>query len=311
MSDPHSGHDHHHHPISAQGDRRLLWLALLLLLAFMAVEVVIGILASSLALITDAGHMLTDAAAIALALFAMHLAARPAHGDFTWGYKRVEILSAQANGITLLLLALWFVVEGIRRLLQPPEVEGLAVFLTALAGIAVNLVAVWLLARADRRSLNIEGSYQHILTDLYAFIATAIAGALIWLTGWYRLDAVAALVVAGLMLRAGYGLVRESGRVFLEAAPRGTDPEAVLAAMLAEPEVTHVADLHVWEVTSRMPALSAHVFVNPGADCHGTRRRVAAMLGERFGIHHVTLQTDHGTAPADPAADANCAHCGS
>jgi cobalt-zinc-cadmium efflux system protein len=311
-------HAHHHHPHGhghahgiEGGDRRHLMLALVLLLAFMAIEVVIGVLARSLALLSDAGHMLTDAGAIALALFAMHMANRPARGSYTWGYKRVEILSAQANGITLLLLALWFVIEAVQRLLAPPAVRGPWVLATALAGIAVNLAAVWIMGRADRRSLNVEGSYQHILTDLYAFIATAVAGAIVWLTGWNRADAVAALIVAVLMLRAGLALVRDAGRVFMEAAPRGIEPDAVREAILAVPQITRLADLHVWEVTSGMPALSAHIYVDHAVDCHDKRREVSAMLLQRFGIDHVTLQTDHAGIHADvDEHDAACRHCG-
>lgn len=302
-------HSHHQHTVSANADKRWLSLALAVLVAFMLVEVVIGILASSLALITDAGHMLTDAGAIALSLFAMHMAQRPATGSYTFGFKRVEILSAQANGITLLLLSVWFVFEAVMRLTNPPDVDGPAVFFTALAGIAVNALVIWLMAKADRSSMNIEGSFQHILTDLYAFIATAIAGGLIWLTGWNRLDAVAALVVAALMLRAGYGLVRDSGRVFLEASPRGIDPQAVCKAMLEQNHVTRIDDLHIWEVTSGMPALSAHLYVSPEVDCHDKRRDVATMLHERYNIAHVTLQTDHAEALPEGRQDASCQHC--
>lgn len=305
-------HEHaHQHAPGANADRRYLALALALLLGFMVLEIIVGMLAHSLALITDAGHMLSDAAAIGLALFAMHLAAKPARGSFTYGYRRVEILSAQANGITLLLLALWFAVEAVQRLFAPPAVHGPWVLYTALAGIVVNLVLVWIMAKADRRSLNVEGSFQHILTDLYAFIATAIAGGVVWLTGWARADAIAALIVAFLMLRAGLGLVREAGRVFMEAAPRGIDPVAVRAAILAVPDVTRVADLHVWEVTSGMAALSAQIYVGIHADCHAKRRDVAAMLATRFAIHHVTLQTDHAAAATGTTATSDCPDCGS
>lgn len=281
-------------------------LALILLLSFMLVEVVIGVMVSSLALITDAGHMLTDAGAIGLSLFAMHMAQKPARGRFTYGFRRVEILSAQANGITLLLLAAWFAFEAVLRLINPPQVAGAAVLVTALVGIAVNALAVWLMAKADRRSLNVEGSFQHIVTDLYAFIATAVAGGLIWWTGWSRLDALAALVVAALMLRAGYQLVRESGRIFLEAAPLDIDPLEVRRAMLDEADVTGLEDLHIWEVTSGMVALSAHLFVHPDVDCHGKREAVDAMLQERFGIGHVTLQTDHARPCSGGHDTANC-----
>jgi cobalt-zinc-cadmium efflux system protein len=209
--------------------------------------------------------------------------------------KRVEILSAQANGVTLLLLSVWFIVEAIQRLFDPPNVEGQLVTVIAVVGIGVNLLAVWVMSKANRQSLNVEGSFQHILTDLYAFIATAIAGGIIWWSGWNRVDAVAALVVAGLMLKAGIGLVRDSARIFLEAAPRGLDPVVIGAAICAVPAVTRLDDLHVWEVTSGMPALSGHLFVDLTVDCHDTRRIVEAMLHDRFSIAHTTLQTDHAT----------------
>lgn len=295
----HHSHAHHHghaHAVGEHADRRYLIIALAILLGFMLVELIVGLLASSLALISDAGHMLTDAGAIALSLMAMHLSQRPARGHYTFGWKRAEILSAQANGITLLLLAVWFVIEAVRRLIDPPQVDGLLVTSVALAGIVVNLVVVWVMGKANRQSLNIEGSFQHILTDLYAFIATAIAGGIIWWTGWNRADALAALVVAGLMARAGYGLVREAGRIFLEAAPKGLDPTAIAAAMQATDGVVCIDDLHVWELTSGMPALSAHLRVRTDVDCHATGRAVQQMLAERYDIDHATLQTVHDDA---------------
>jgi len=303
------GQDSHHdhaHGVSRDADGRYLTLALLLLLGFMGIEVVVGILAKSLALISDAGHMLTDVGSIGLSLLAIRLASRPASGSFTYGLKRVEILSAQANGLTLLLLSVWFIVEAILRLIEPPAVDGFLVTVIAVVGIGVNLLAVWVMSKANRQSLNVEGSFQHILTDLYAFIATAIAGAIIWWSGWNRLDAIATLIVAGLMLKAGIGLVRESGRVFLEAAPRGLHPVAIAEAIRAVPSVTRLDDLHVWEVTSNMPALSAHVFVDHTVDCHDVRRTIEAMLHDQFSITHTTLQTDH-TAVGGADQSAPCA----
>ena len=258
----------------------------------MAVEVVVGILASSLALLSDAAHMLTDAGAIALALAAARLAARPARAGYTFGLKRAEIISAQINGVTLVALATVIVVEGIRRLISPPEVEGAAVLAVAVAGVIVNLAATMVLSGANRRSLNVEGAFQHVLTDLYAFIATAIAGGVILATGFGAADGIAALFVAALMLRSGWGLLRESGRVLLEAAPRGLDPQEIGRALAAEEHVVEVHDLHVWEVTSGMPSLSAHVTVRAGCDTQSHRRRLAEMLRERFGIDHTTLQVE-------------------
>ncbi|MFR9803612.1 cation diffusion facilitator family transporter [Pseudonocardia sp. RS010] len=290
----------HGHGVRAEADRRWLGLALGLIVAFMVVEFVVGLLAGSLALITDSAHMLTDAASIALALVALRLAARPARGGYTYGLPRAEILSAQANGITLLLLAVWFVYEGIQRLLTPPQVAGLAVLVTALVGIVVNLAASWCISRADRSSLNVEGAFQHILNDLFAFIATAVAGLVVLLTGFDRADAIAALLVAGLMVRAGWGLVRESGRIFLEAAPRDVDPEALGGRLAEVPGVAEVHDLHVWEITSGRPALSAHVLARPEADCHEVRRVIERVLHDEHGLDHTTLQVDHrdGDAPA-------------
>jgi cobalt-zinc-cadmium efflux system protein len=288
-----TGSEGHTHGPSAGADRRLLLVAFGLIVGFMAVEVVIGLLASSLALLADAGHMLTDAAAIGLALGAMALAARPPRGSYTFGLRRAEILSAQANGVTLVLLAVLFAVVAVRRLIEPPAVQGGAVLAVALAGVAVNLAATWVLGRADRRSLNVEGSFQHVLTDLYAFLGTAIAGLVVLLTGWDRADPIASLLVAGLMVRAGVGLVRESGRIFLEAAPRGIDPAAVEEALRTAGGVVDVHDLHVWEVSSGFPALSAHVLVDRRHDCHSVREDLQALLADRFTIAHTTLQVDH------------------
>ncbi|MGH2923361.1 MAG: cation diffusion facilitator family transporter, partial [Solirubrobacterales bacterium] len=267
------GHDHphpgpHSHAISADADARRLGVALALILAFMAAEVVAAIVAGSLALLADAAHMLTDAIALALALVALRLAERPPSGGFTYGLRRAEILSAHVNGVTLLLLGLLIAYEGIRRLISPPEVEGAIVLVVAVVGIAVNVAAARLIASAERRSLNVEGAFQHILTDLFAFIATAIAGAVILTVGFEQADGIASLIVAALMLRAAWGLLRESSRVFMEAAPRGLDPGAIGRAIAAEPEVREVHDLHVWEVTTGMPAISAHIIVGRDSDCH-------------------------------------------
>ncbi|WP_328807535.1 cation diffusion facilitator family transporter [Nonomuraea antri] len=285
-------------------DRRRLAGALALIVGYMAVEVVAGVLAHSIALISDAAHMLTDAFAIALALVAMRMAARPARGAYTFGWKRAEILSAQINGVTLLLLVAYFLYEGVARLLDPPAVVGPVVLVTAVTGIAVNAAAAWLLSRSDRRGLNVEGAFQHVLNDLYAFVATAVSGLVVWLTGIRQADAVAALIVAALMLKAGWALLRDSARVLLQAAPSDLDPDEIGRVLAADPDVVEVHDLHVWTVTSGYPTLSAHVLVARGADCHPVRARLADLLHERFAIGHTTLQVDHGSpGAADHCAD--------
>ncbi|MEU3467288.1 cation diffusion facilitator family transporter [Streptomyces sp. NPDC006687] len=314
------GHSHgpggHSHGVDPDADRRWLAIALALIGGFMAVEVVIGVVAHSLALISDAAHMLTDAVSIVLALIAMRLAARPARGGFTFGLKRAEILSAQANGLTLLLLAVWLAYEAVRRLIDPPPVEGGLVLVTALAGIVVNVAAAWCISRANRSSLAVEGAYQHILNDLFAFIGTAVAGLIVLTTGFVQADAIASLVVVVLMVKAGYGLVRESGRIFLEAAPAHLDPDAVGDRLVGQPPVTEVHDLHIWTITSGTAALSAHVLVEPAGDCHAVRRDLEALLAKEYGITHTTLQVDHvqdelltvGRAGEGPdAADPHCA----
>ena len=304
-----SGTDRHEHGPAPGADVRWLSGALALILAFMAGEVVAGLAAHSLALISDAAHMLTDAASIALVIITARLAARPPAGGYTYGLKRTEIMSAQANGITLVLLAIWLGYSAIRRLVTPLPVAGRTVLVVALVGIAVNVAATLLIARAGTgsgaaRSLNLAGAFQHTLTDLYAFIATAAAGLVIILTGFDRADAIATLIVVGLMLYAGYGLIRDSGRIFLEAAPAGLSPAAVGAAMAGRPLVCEVHDLHIWEITSGLSAASAHVLVAPGADCHAVRADLEAFLGREYGITHATLQVDHAPGrPNGPAAD--------
>jgi cobalt-zinc-cadmium efflux system protein len=280
-----------------EADRRRLVIALGVIVGFMVVEVVVGILAHSLALVADSAHMLTDAGALALALIVIRLAQRPARGNLTFGLQRTEILSAQANGFTLLVLAGLIVYEAISRLVDPPDTKGLPMLVVALVGVAVNVVAVWQLHGANRRSLNVEGSFQHLATDLAAFIATAIAGIVILATGFVRADGITALFVAAIMLRASYRLLRDSGRVLLEIAPAGMSVAEIGSAMARQPGVAEVHDLHVWEVTSGFPSLSAHVLVREGDDCHLIREQLEAMLQARFGIEHSTLQVEHRRDP--------------
>lgn len=284
---------HAHVHGARDADARLLLLSLAIVLVFTAVEVAVGIVAESLALLADAGHMLTDASALVIALVAARAAARPPRGRWTFGFGRAEILAAQANGIALALVGLWITIEAIRRLLEPREVDAALVLPVSLAGIAVTGLILLLLARAERRSLNIRGAYLHVVTDVAAFAGTALAAVLILLTGWNRLDPVASLVVAALALGAAWSLVRESGRIFLEAAPASVPPDEVGEAIVGHPGVVESHDLHVWTVTSGFAALSAHVLVDPGADCHRIRLELERLLHERFGLEHTTLQVDH------------------
>ena len=285
--------DGHSHSLSLNADRRYLTIALLLIVGFMLCEVVAGIMAHSLALLSDAGHMLTDAAALGLSLVVIRLVQRPSGGSLTYGMRRAEVLSGQANGAVLLVLGMLVTYEGISRLLSPPDVAGGVMTIVAAVGVVVNLMAAWVLAKANRQSLNVEGSFQHIVTDLYAFIGTLVAGIVIIMTGFDRADAIASLIVAGLMFRSGYALQRKAVRVLLESAPEGTAPQEIGYTMAHVERVSQVHDLHIWELAPGMPILTAHVLVSPGADCHAIRRDLERMLRERYAIGHTTLQVDH------------------
>jgi cobalt-zinc-cadmium efflux system protein len=240
--------------------------------------------------------MLTDAGALALSLGVLRYVARPGGEALTYGRRRAEVLSGQANGAVLLVLGLLVLYESVVRLITPPDVAGLAVTVVAAAGVIVNIAAAWVLAKANRQSLNIEGSFQHILTDLYAFVGTLIAGIVIMVTGFDRADAIASLVVAALMLRSGFDLQRKAIRVLLESAPEGLPPAAVGVAMAQGEHVKEVHDLHLWELAPGHPVLTAHVLVAHDADCHAVRRALERMLKERFKIAHTTLQVDHAHA---------------
>jgi cobalt-zinc-cadmium efflux system protein len=288
------GHDHaHDHGVRADADTRPLATALALILAFMGAEVVAGVAADSLALLSDAAHMLVDAGALGLSVAAARLARRPPGGRMTFGFRRAEILSAQANAITLLVLGVLILVEAVQRLVTPPSVSAPIVVVTAAAGAAVNLVAIWQVARANRESLNVEGSFRHLVTDFFAFAATVVAGVVVWTTGFDRADPIASLAVAGSMLLAAWPLLRKTGRVLLEAAPEGLRPEEIEAAIRGHQGVVGLHDLHVWEISSGFPSLSAHVLVGRDEDCHRVRRELEAVLHDRYGLEHTTLQVEH------------------
>lgn len=305
---PAAGHDGHAHGISADADRRYLWIALSILLAFMAVEVAVAFVSGSLALLSDAAHMLTDVGAIGASLWAISLAARPASGPWTFGWKRAEILSAAANGVTLLVVSGVIAFEAVRRLLHPPAVEGGPVLVVALVGMAVNIVAAWTLAKANRSRMNVEGAYQHVLTDLYGFIGTVVAAIIILTTGFNRADSIASLVVVALMLRAAWGLLRDSGRVLLEAAPKDIDLDEVRRHLLENAHVHDVHDLHAWTVTSDLPTLSAHVVIEDNCflDGHAPRLldELQTCLGDHFDLEHSTFQLE----PTSHAAHEPDAH---
>ena len=285
-------HGHAHHAHGRLGaDRRALAVALALVLGFAGVEAVAGTLAGSLALLADAAHMLADGLALALALGAAWLAGRPATVERSFGWRRAEILAALANGLLLVALAAWIAWEAVGRLGDPPEVRGGWVLATGLAGFAVNVAAARVLAGGE--SLNRRAAFRHVVADLLSSVGVVAAALVVLATGWYEADAIAALVLAALVLASSWSILRDATGVLLEATPAGIDPEEVGRAMVAVPGVVGVHDLHIWTITSGFPSLSAHVTVEQGADCHGLRRELEALLRERYALEHTTLQVEH------------------
>lgn len=287
-------HDHgHSHGRRLGSDRRALGGALGLVLAFAAVEVAGGIAAHSLALIADAGHMVTDAASLGLALVAVWLAGRPATPQRSFGWRRAEILAALANGAGLVALALWIFIEAARRLSSPADVRGGWVLGIGLAGLAVNVAAAGVLRRAGRGSLNVRAALRHVLADLASSLGVIAAATVVLATGWQRIDPLISIGIGALVLASSAGVLRESLAVLLESTPAGMSAEEVGGAMAMYPGVVEVHDLHIWTITSGFPALSAHVLVEAGADCHRIRLELDGMLREHFGLDHTTLQVEH------------------
>lgn len=285
---------HHDHP-----DRRRLWIAFGLIGCFMIVEVVVSIIAGSLALLADAGHMLTDAGAIGTAIWAIHLTHRPASPVWSFGLKRAEILAAAANGVTLLVVGALVGAEAIRRLVHPYHVHATPMLTVALLGAAVNVAAVAVIRGAESRSLNIEGAFRHVVTDLYAFIGTAVAAAVIMATGWQRADPVASLVVAALVLHASWALLKPSGHILLQGTPESVDLDEVRTHLHELPQVVGIHDLHAWALTSELPSLSAHVVVTDASLSDGgagvVLDQLQRCLADHFDVEHSTFQLEPAT----------------
>ncbi|HEX2428633.1 MAG TPA: cation diffusion facilitator family transporter [Gaiellaceae bacterium] len=283
----------HVHDHARLESRRALAVALALTASYTVVEVVGGLLTGSLALLADAVHMLSDNVALALALVAVWLATRPETPERTYGYKRAEVLAALANGVLLVALAIWIFVEAVMRLRDPGDVLGGWMLLVALLGIAVNLGAGLVLAGARSGSINVEAAFRHVFADLLGSVGVAVAAVVILTTDWVEADAVVSILIGVLVLASAWSIVRDSTGILLESTPRGLDADALGRRLAGAPGVAEVHDLHVWTITSGFPALSAHVLVRPGEDCHGRRRELERLLRDEFGIEHTTLQVDH------------------
>lgn len=303
MSEPTTGADepdvagHTHGPETwRQADRKALLVAASLTAGFMVAEAVGGLLTGSLALLADAGHMLSDSFSLFLALAAVSLAARPATARHSFGFKRAEILAALINGVLLVVVSIWVIVEAIRRLQDPVEILGPGMLAIAVAGLVVNVLAAWVLMRSGGESLNVRAALRHVLGDLAGSVGVILAAGVIIFTGWEQIDAIVSILISLLIAASAWSVLREAVDVLLESTPGEMDAEEIGMAMAAHDQVDQVHDLHVWQITSGFPTLSAHVLVGPGSDCHRVRLELEALLRGRFGIEHTTLQVDHTIA---------------
>jgi cobalt-zinc-cadmium efflux system protein len=292
----HHGHHHGHGHAAASGrNRRGLALTLGLAAAYMVAELVGGWLTGSLALLADAGHMLSDVAALGLSLFAMWMARRPPTPKRTFGYHRMEILAALANGATLVAISIFVLAEAVQRFRNPPPVDAPVMMAIATGGLLVNLSGLWILREGRDESLNVRGAWLHVLTDALGSVQAIAAGALIWAFGWQWADPAASVLIALLVVYSSWSLLREATAVLMESAPSHIDVDEVRDAMMGLPGVIEVHDLHVWTITSGMETLSAHVVVEEGCyDCD-VLTEIRTTLHERFGIHHMTVQMETST----------------
>lgn len=286
--------DAHDHPAAA---RALVWV-LALTLALTVVEAVGGVLTGSLALLADAGHMVADDASLALALLALWIARKPPTPERSFGYRRAEILAALANGVALVAIAIWIFVEAARRLLDPPAVLGDWMLAVATVGLVGNAVAAVVLARSSAGNLNLRAALRHVLADLLGSAGAIAAAVVVLLTGWLYADPLVGMLIGALILVSSWSILRDSVNILLESTPSDVDAREVGSALSSAPGVVEIHDLHIWTITSGFPALSAHVLVGRAEDCHLRRRELEALLAERFGIAHTTLQVEHADREA-------------
>lgn len=288
------GHSHgHSHAPDRSASKRALKLTLALTASFTVAEVIGGILTGSLALLADAGHMVSDAGALGVALLAIWLAERPPTPRRSFGYQRAEVLAALFNGLTLVAISVWIFYEAYHRLQDPPEVLGAPMLAVAVLGLGVNAAGAFILTRGESDSLNVSAALRHVLADLAGSVGVIVASLLIITTGWRAADPLIGALIGVLVLASSWGVLRDSLRILLEQAPPNLDPREVGRAMAEVPGVVEVHDLHIWTVTSGFPALAAHILVDEDADCHERRRALESMIHDRFEIGHTTLQVDH------------------
>ncbi len=287
----HHGHDHHHGHRNSANKKRLA-LTFFLAATYLIAEVVGGLLTNSLALLADAGHMLSDVAALALSYFAIWMADRPSPSHKTYGYHRAEILAALANGAALVAISIYIFIEAFQRFREPPEVLGATMMWIAVGGLLVNILCLWILHSGRHESLNIRGAWWHVLTDALGSIGAIVAGILIWQFGWNWADPAASVVIGILVVFSSWRLLAESVSVLMESAPKGMNVDEVHAAMFETPGVSGVHSLHVWTITSGLDSLSAHVVAAEGQQHRELLQQLRTMLHDRFGIDHITIQIE-------------------
>ncbi len=290
------GHDHHGHThgipsIRAKNRARLAW-TLVLTLTYMVAEIVGGYISGSLALLADAGHMFSDAAALGLSLFAAWISARPPTATHSYGYYRAEILAALVNGATLVAIAILIVIEAIHRLNAPQPVEGLLMLSVAAGGLVINIIGLAILNSGKGENLNMHGAWLHLLTDALGSVAALLAGGMIWFAGWYWVDPVASVLIALLVTYSSWNLLKQAIAILMESTPSHLDVDLVRSAMAETPGACDIHDLHIWTITSGMVSLSAHVVLAGGHDPSTALETLSKTLHDRFGIDHVTIQIE-------------------
>lgn len=300
---PQAGHGHHHHADVRTQNRRRLLLVLCLALSYAGIEFVGGLLTGSLALLADSLHMISDVAALALSLFAVWMAARPASVRRTYGNSRIEILAALANGLALAVVAVFITVHAVERLVSPRDVEGAGVLIVALGGLFINLISLWILDAGRSGSLNVRGAWLHVASDTLASVGVISAGLGIWAFGWIWLDPVISILVSLLVLLSAWQLVREALDILMEAVPGHLDPEAIRESLLSEPGVNALHCLHVWTIGNGETSLSSHLVVDASHEPEHLLQNVRRRLTDRFAIGHTTIQIEIATGPT---ADSEC-----
>jgi cobalt-zinc-cadmium efflux system protein len=289
----HGDHAHEAHGHERGADQRALAIVFVLTATFMVAEVVGGLITGSLALLADAGHMLSDAFSLGVALFAVWLAGKPATPNRSFGYKRAEILAALLNGATLVAISVWIFIEAYHRFSEPPEILGGWMLAVATLGLVVNLAAAAILWRSGGESLNMQGALRHVVADVLGSVGAIAAALVILATGWLYADPIVSVLIGLLVLGSSWKLLRDSTNILLEGTPPGVDANEIGKSMAGVEGVVEVHDLHVWTITSGFPALAAHVLVGREEDCHARRRDLEELLIREYGIEHTTLQVDH------------------